>query len=69
MAPEITIPLPDPFKRTHGGVKEGKVRPEGRSIRDAKRRRKAYRGGKGVKNWNLREETKELIDLYMNHIW
>ena len=69
IAPEITTLLPDPFKRTHRSMKEEKTHTEDESIRDAKRRRKSYRGGKGVKNWNLKEETKELIDLYMNYIW
>ncbi|KAI6660356.1 hypothetical protein LOD99_13942 [Oopsacas minuta] len=67
IAPEITDTLPDPFHKIHKKVKKDTIESKITNSRDSKRRRKSYRGGKGVKILSLREETKNLIELYMNN--
>ena len=63
--------MPDPFERLetseNQGEKELGVRDKLTKLRDAKRRRKSYKGGKGIRLKSLREETKSLIDLYMSN--
>ena len=64
--PGITEPT-DPFhsiRRREVYASESAVPTE--EMRDSKRRRKSYRSGKRTKLKSLREETKELIGLYMN---